>query len=198
MVKNSSGGKKGKKVARKEIGASAEKKELPVADGETNIYGQVTSLKGGNVFEVLTIDGVQRRGFIRGKFRTGLTKKNNTLTPFSWVLVDKRDFLSKSNLDCDLEYKYSDVEKSQLKQTFPSLPWHILEENERKNATNFSASSSSSSSSHLPDIEFSHDAVGHEVSRSASASSAKRALALQAVQEEEDDCPDVAINVDDI
>ena len=91
--KNLKGGKNFKKQAKKSD-SSFESKELLLADNITSIYGQVTCINGGGIFQVLTIDGISRRGHIRGKDKIGIQRRNNNISVHCLVLVDLREFLS--------------------------------------------------------------------------------------------------------
>ena len=153
MVKNTAGGCKGKKIARKDT--VAESRYLRSALDKDETYAQVTVKFGGNELEVLTIDGIKRRCSIRGKFRSGGNRKKNFVTVFCWVLVGLRAWSSDSH--CDLLHVYTDSEKHQLKETYHMVNWSVFDENERNSGiqSGGSGTHASSSSSELL-VEFSN------------------------------------------
>ena len=193
MVKNNTGGNKQKKIARKSDQTS-DSKELDLADNISTLYGQVTMIYGGGMFQVLTIDGNLRRGHIRGKHKIGLSRRNNNITVHCWVLVSLRE-LSKTRKDedCDLIHKYSDIERSELKQMFPTFNWNIFDENERKSFSGFSSSSAATNA----DVEFSHDAVMMDYTKKKPSTSS---ILLKSNSDENDELinENELVNIDDI
>ncbi len=187
MVKNTAGGCKGKKIARKDT-AAAESRHLRVQMDETEMYAQVTTKFGGNELEVMTIDGIKRRCSIRGKFRSGGNRKKNFVTVFCWVLVGLRPWATDTH--CDLLCVYTDTEKHQLKETYHAKNWQVFDENERNCASSACGARSAGNSDIT--IEFSNQAAA-----------ATRAPVLSTAKEEEEEGEEEEdakkrINVDDI
>lgn len=113
MVKNS-GGNKAKKFASKSFIVSNRATRFASEQGE--IYAVVQCMFGGNICEVLCIDGIIRLCIIRGKF-SGKGKRDNRLSKGSWILVGLRDWeISSSNKKqkTDLLEVYNDGDKEKL------------------------------------------------------------------------------------
>jgi initiation factor 1A len=118
MVKNSTGGNKSKKQARKTTNISQQNKEIRKAKELGEIYAAVTKMFGGKECEVMCIDGKSRRCVMRSKF-TFRGKAENNLSPGTMILVGVRDWEVRHNgiEKCDLLEVYSQSEKERLKQT---------------------------------------------------------------------------------
>lgn len=118
MVKNSTGGNKSKKQARKSTNISQQNKEIRKAVEVGEVYAAVTKMFGGKECEVMCIDGIKRRCVMRSKF-TFRSKAENNLSPGTMVLVGLRDWEVRhtGNEKCDLLEVYSQSEKERLKQT---------------------------------------------------------------------------------
>ena len=117
MVKNTKGGNKSKKGARKHITSSQpQRTRYSVEDGE--MYGAVVKLYGGSNCEVMCNDGVSRLCIIRNKFK-GRGKRDNIISSCVWVLVGIRDWEIRVDKPqrCDLLEVYSDADKEKLRQT---------------------------------------------------------------------------------
>ena len=117
MVKNTKGGNKSKKGARKHITSSQpQRTRYAVEDGE--VYGAVVKLYGGSNCEVMCNDGISRLCIIRNKFK-GRGKRGNIINSCVWVLVGVRDWEVRVNKPqrCDLLEVYSDADKEKLRQT---------------------------------------------------------------------------------
>ena len=112
MVKNN-GGNKAKKFASKSFNVPPKATRFAIDTGE--VYAIVNKIMGGNMCEVLCIDGVIRNCVIRGKF-SGKRKRDNVLTRGKWVLVGLRDWeiTAKEKQKCDLLEVYTDVDKEKL------------------------------------------------------------------------------------
>ena len=112
MVKNTGGGNKGKKVARKyQSGGNSGGVRQAREDGE--IYAIVTKIYGQRC-DVRCIDGINRIMIIRNKFK-GRNARDNRISNNSWVLVGLRLWEVKhsdAKETCDLleVYKPSDVD----------------------------------------------------------------------------------------
>lgn len=118
MVKNTTGGKGSKFLARKnENTVSSTVRQSQESD---EVYAIVVKALGNCMFHVNTITGI--KGLLmraRGKF-TGKNKKNNFISIGCFVLVGLRDFTSNKENECDLLEVYSDHEVKRL-LTVPSL-----------------------------------------------------------------------------
>jgi len=112
MVKNA-GGNKAKKFASKSFVVSNRATRFAIEQGE--VYAVVQCMFGGNICEVLCIDGVIRLCVIRGKF-SGKGKRDNRLSKGTWVLVGLRDWevTSKEKQKVDLLEVYGDGDKEKL------------------------------------------------------------------------------------
>jgi initiation factor 1A len=112
MVKNA-GGNKAKKFASKSFTVSNRATRFASEQGE--VYAVVQNMYGGNMCEVLCIDGKIRLCVIRGKF-SGKGKRDNRLSKGSWVLVGLRDWeiTSREKPKTDLLEVYNDGDKEKL------------------------------------------------------------------------------------
>ena len=112
MVKNN-GGNKAKKFASKSFNVPQKATRFAIDSGE--VYAIINKILGGNMCEVLCIDGIIRNCIIRGKF-SGKRKRDNILTRGKWVLVGLRDWeiTAKEKQKCDLLEVYTDVDKEKL------------------------------------------------------------------------------------
>ena len=127
-VKNKGGGNKAKKQGRKHV-VIPQNKKVRFSEDPAEYYGCCQKMLGGGMFQVLCIDGKQRLGVIRKKFR-GRHKSDNRLAIGTWVLVGGRDFESKGDPDkldkCDLLEVYRDNDKDVLMQREPDKTWKIF------------------------------------------------------------------------
>jgi len=116
MVKNTKGGNKGKKGARKNTGGMSHR-GLRRAMEEGELYGVVEKVLGGGMCLVKCADGPMRQCVIRGKFR-GRNKSANTVAMGVWVLVGLRDWEVRGSEEpkCDLLEVYSRGDLERLKQ----------------------------------------------------------------------------------
>jgi len=115
MVKNSKGGSKSKKIARKHVNAVSNKSIRRIAeDGE--MYAIVVNHFGGQC-EVVTTDGITRLCILRGKFK-GRARRDNNIRKGSWVMIGVREWEVREDgkTKCDLLCVYSDIERDELKQ----------------------------------------------------------------------------------
>lgn len=127
MVKNTKGGKKGKKGGRKHGGSAPTQRGVRTVQEDGECYAAVVKLYGGPNCEVMCDDGVTRLCVIRNKFR-GRGRRDNMLTPGKWVMVGIRDWEARAAgkpQKCDLLEVYSDSDKKRLAKDFPGN-WHIL------------------------------------------------------------------------
>ena len=92
MVKNKKGGSGHKRMARKHVNNGDDFRQRKVREpGESELFARVTRVNGGNVFEVLCNDKVERQMIVRKKFR-GRNKRDNTIKIGTMVLVGLRDW----------------------------------------------------------------------------------------------------------
>ena len=115
MVKNTKGGKKGKKGGRKHGGSAPTQRGVRTVQEDGECYAAVVKLYGGNC-EVMCDDGVTSLCVIRNKFR-GRGRRDNMLTPGKWVMVGIRDWEARAAgkpQKCDLLEVYSDSIKNAL------------------------------------------------------------------------------------
>jgi len=118
MVKNSTGGNKSKKQARKTaIQNQQPVKEIRKAKEVGEMYAAVSRMFGGKECEVMCLDFKSRRCVMRSKF-TFRGKAENNLSVGTMILVGLRDWEVRHNGSerCDLLEVYSHSEKERLKQ----------------------------------------------------------------------------------
>ena len=115
MVKNSKGGCKSKRMARKHVNIGPQRSVRKITeDGE--MYAIVVKHFGGQC-EVVTTDGVTRMCILRGKFK-GRSRRDNNMAQGSWVMIGIREWEVRGDgkTKCDLLCVYSDIERDELKQ----------------------------------------------------------------------------------
>jgi len=118
MVKNLTGGKGSKSVARKSETVSSGR--LRKSEDPDEIYAIVTKSLGNCMFYVNTIDGKEKLLLhLRGKF-SGRNKRNNFISVGIFVLVGLRDYEKPNYKECDLLEIYSDQDVKRL-ITDPSI-----------------------------------------------------------------------------
>jgi len=115
MVKNSFGGNKAKRGARKNAEPSGNSRELRLIDEDGECYAIITKIQGGGMCEAACYDGKNRLCVIPGKFK-GRGRSSNRIEAGSWVMVGIRDWEVRSNgkQKCDLLHIYGDGEKEKL------------------------------------------------------------------------------------
>jgi translation initiation factor 1A len=111
MVKNVTGGKKGKQGGRKTFTTN----QTLLSTNECEVYGIVVKMMGGKICEVKCQDDVVRLCHIRGAF-SGKNKSSNFLRPGQWVMVGLREW-SSDKQHCDLICIYTDRDKDKILQT---------------------------------------------------------------------------------
>ena len=115
MVRNTKGGKKGKKIKRCRTPHS-QKKMRYAENGE--MYARVTNTFGHGMAQVLCDDGKERLLIIRKKFK-GRNKRDNSVFLHSILLVGKREWevvAEKKKQKVDLLFVYSKDNVVQLKK----------------------------------------------------------------------------------
>jgi hypothetical protein len=153
MVKNSTGGNKSKGFARKNL--VKRDTALRVAQEEGEIYAQAVKVMGCNIASAIDIDGNPLRAHIRGKFR-GRGKRDNFITPNTWLLVGLHDWQSNKIKagdvkDCDILEVYNDTDKNRLRNSVTTINWSKFVVNDSKTI--------GASETEENDIEFADDAT---------------------------------------
>ena len=143
MVKNTQGGNKHKKFARKANDAAAKNNRLRISEDAGEIYAVVTKLLGNGMFHCHCLDNIVRLGHIRGKF-SGKGKRDNFVEGGKWVLIGLREWdISKEEnakkttttmvkekiQQCDLLEVYTDTDKLRLRDTI-FHNWSVLDIND--------------------------------------------------------------------
>jgi initiation factor 1A len=116
MVKNTKGGSKHKKMARKQAGPPVEEK-IRYSSCEEEMYASVARIYGNGRILVTCNDGVERLCVIRKKFK-GRNKRSNEISLGTYLLVGKREWnsVSENKLETtDLLYVYSQNQANKLK-----------------------------------------------------------------------------------
>lgn len=131
MVRNTKGGNKHKKMARKQLGEPVEEK-VRYSTCSEEIYASVAKVFGNGRVLVTCNDGVERICVIRKKFK-GRNKRSNQIQIGTYVLIGKREWNSVS-LDkmetTDLLYVYSISQANKLKRN-DTINTKVLSQNER-------------------------------------------------------------------
>ncbi len=127
MVKNF-GGNKSKKLARKVISAPRDNKlRTPNPNEPDEQLACVSKMLGNGMCHVVCADNKTRLCIIRNKFR-GRSKRDNTLVPGSFVLIDVRSWESTNDQKiqkCDLLEVYNNSEMDRLKDTV-TFNWNLF------------------------------------------------------------------------
>ena len=112
MVKNT-GGNKSKKMASKSF--NIPNKNTRFSSNSDEVYAIVNKMMGGNICQVLCIDGITRTCIIRRKF-SGKGRRDNWLSKGKWILVGLREWetQNKEKNNCDLLEVYNDNDKEKL------------------------------------------------------------------------------------
>jgi initiation factor 1A len=121
MVKNKTGGNKGKKFGRKHLGGNSFNAKLRISQEEDEVYACVTKLLGNGMCHVNCLDSKSstknRLCIIRNKFR-GRGKRDNNLVMGTYVLVGVRSWetIKEGSIEkCDLIEVYNQSEVTRLK-----------------------------------------------------------------------------------
>ena len=96
MPKNTQGGSSHKKFARKHNTAIINKNKLRISEDEGEMYAIVTKMLGNGMFHCHCIDNKLRLCHIRGRF-DGRNKRNNMVTPGTWILIGLREWENSSD-----------------------------------------------------------------------------------------------------
>lgn len=120
MVKNTFGGNKAKKQARKTNSgdSSSLSKKTRYAEVSDELYACCSAILGNGTFRATCIDGKERLCIIRNKFR-GKGRRDNSIEVGIWCLVGRRSYekpkpgkLEKT----DLLEVYGDIDKKNIMQ----------------------------------------------------------------------------------
>lgn len=127
MVKNTKGGSKSKKLARKNEGK--EEYIFRYAYHEGEMYASVVKMLGGPWCEVICNDGKRRLAYLPGKVR-GRNKKNNKIATDTKMIIGLREWqtmkVSDSKLEkCDVLEVYDHDEEIKLRRA-PGINWKGL------------------------------------------------------------------------
>jgi len=116
MVKNTKGGNKHKKMARKSTAPTSQEK-IRFSSCEDEIYASVAKIYGNGRILVTCNDNIERQCVIRKKFR-GKNKRHNEVSIGTYVLVGKREWETTSTNKevTDLLYVYSSEQVMGLKK----------------------------------------------------------------------------------
>jgi translation initiation factor IF-1 len=129
MVKNTKGGNKSKGVARKHIVGAKDQRSLRLSSCSLEIYGVVIRILGNGMFyvatELLSDKQPHLLGHIRNKFK-GRSKRDNTITLGTVVLVGLREWEHPNYKECDLLEVYDSNEVRQLMKN-PSIDLSSLQ-----------------------------------------------------------------------
>ena len=120
MVKNTKGGNKSKKFARKHLNEPERKIRYKSEKEKDEQYACVVKMCGGDICQVICEDGIKRICVIRRKFR-GRGKRDNELSPDVIVLVGIRSWEVRTDgklQKSDLLHVYSLLEKERLINEF--------------------------------------------------------------------------------
>ena len=116
MVKNA-GGKKSKKVARKNVGGGGGTQDVRKAADASEMYAAVIKIYSSQRCSVLGADGNTYQCTIRGKFLKN-KRSGEGLVNGAWILIGfyEWEVRSDGSKKCDLLEIYSHLEKDKLKQ----------------------------------------------------------------------------------
>ena len=157
MVKNTKGGNKSKGMARKHLAGAREQKAVRLSSCELELYGVVNRVLGNGMFYVVTDIANETQphllGHIRNKFR-GRSKRDNTITLGSVVLVGLREWEKPNYKECDLLEVYESNDVRQLMKN-PSIDLSSLQKH--IDAHNRGTGDASSSDMGGADIEFTEE-----------------------------------------
>jgi translation initiation factor IF-1 len=157
MVKNDTGGNKGKGLARKHVNAAkcGGGKLLRMATDEAEKYAVVSKMLGNGMCYVRLLNGSSASDklcIIRNKFK-GRGKRDNILDSGSWVLVGLREWASKQDT-CDLLEVYNDGERERLLKNEPCFKGVANIVNSNSNSGNSNSNIGNSNNSNSGSVQF--------------------------------------------
>lgn len=117
MVKNSVGGNRTKRMARKNMNIQSSDSELRLAVEEGECYAIVRKILGNGMCDVMCNDSKSRLCIIRNKFK-GKSKSQNSIEIGKWILVGIRDWEVRSDKTqkCDMLFVYNNDDIDRLKR----------------------------------------------------------------------------------
>ena len=127
MVKNTKGGNKAKKQAKKNF-TRPNNYKLRKSEDPNEIYAIVTKIYGNGRILIKCNDGIERNCIIRKKFR-GRNKRDNEISIDTLILAGRREWEKSSNNKlevCDLLEVYNLQDRNELKRD-SSIKWNILQ-----------------------------------------------------------------------
>ena len=134
MVRNTKGGNKAKKQAKKHYSQPSNYK-LRKSEDPNEIYAIVTKMYGNGRVLIKCNDGIDRQCVIRKKFR-GRNKRDNEISIDTLILAGRREWENKANTTkvetCDLLEVYSLHDRNELKRD-SSIKWNILQPSDAMN-----------------------------------------------------------------
>ena len=120
MVKNNTGGNKGKKGARKNMGGAGGGGggDVRRVKDPNEMYAVVTKIYSGRKCDVIGTDGKTYSCNVRGKFLKGRRGGDASITLGAWLMVGFYDWEVRADgsKNCDLLEIYTFVEKDKLRQ----------------------------------------------------------------------------------
>ena len=128
MVKNQTGGKRSKQVARKTVEKPQTSQRVRYVAEQGEMYAIVTAKFGGRNIQVMCDDGVSRRCVIRNKFMK--LKGDNSISIGTWLIVGIYEWEKKMDCTktCDVLEVYLRGEQEKIKQNVNiSVIKHIIE-----------------------------------------------------------------------
>ena len=128
MVKNSVGGNKTKRMARKNMNSELNETELRLIVEDGECYAIVKKVLGNGICLVMCNDGVERLCIIRSKFK-GKGKSKNSIEIGKWILIGVRDWEVRTDKTqkCDVLFVYTSEETERLKRKNDIDLSHILQ-----------------------------------------------------------------------
>lgn len=117
MVKNSVGGNRTKRMARKNMNVQTSETELRMAVEEGECYAIVKKIYGNGMCDVMCNDAKNRLCIIRNKFK-GKGKSHNSIDVGKWLLVGVRDWEVRTDKSqkCDVLFVYNNEDVDRLKR----------------------------------------------------------------------------------
>jgi hypothetical protein len=121
MVKNNTGGNKGKKGARKNMGGAGGGGgggDVRRVKDPNEMYAVVTKIYSGRKCDVIGTDGKTYSCNVRGKFLKGRRGGDASITIGAWLMVGFYDWEVRADgsKNCDLLEIYTFIEKDKLRQ----------------------------------------------------------------------------------
>jgi initiation factor 1A len=144
MVKNTTGGNRAKRDARKHVGTTPNEKDVRYMKEEGEMYAIIKKVYGGGMCDAMCLDGKSRLCIIRNKFK-GRGRSQNSVDAGCWALVGIRDWEVRKDgrQVCDLLTVYTSSERDKLVQKgdidFSALLGVLKELNEEKKDSGSSA-----------------------------------------------------------